>query len=94
LYRQNKLLRKELGYNFLPWINDRKLIYEAQPDKVKIIMTYFSYTLYHRLTITSILFLLVWLDLICYTNSGKEMPLTPLWLLFLLLLLSVNLAQF
>lgn len=30
---QNKLLRKELGYNFLPWINDRKLIYEAQPDK-------------------------------------------------------------
>jgi len=30
---ETRELRKRLNYNFLPWINDRKLVFEAKPDR-------------------------------------------------------------
>lgn len=33
LEEQNKALNESLNYNFLPWINDRKLVFEAQADR-------------------------------------------------------------
>jgi hypothetical protein len=52
---QNKELRRGVSYNFLPWINERKLIFEAQADRANPIIyqvlgglfgAYFLYKLY------------------------------------------------